>query len=363
MSEEKNRPPSQKKLRDAHEEGESVKSTDATSAGVLAAAVGALWFSGQFLMDRCARLFGLVWQYLPASGPSVYRGRPEDTSLSPILLAMAWELMLMTLPFALATLAGAVLALVLQGAATMSMQPVMLKLEAINPISGLKRVFGMKAATEALTMLLKASVLLALLYVNLKHLLPLLVGATARSPELLGVLMWQVLMRLLFIAVGFFVVFGLIDYGVQRFMFLRDHRMSDDDIKRENKEQNGNPEVKQARKELAHELLGGDDESAVSTANMVVANPVHYAVAIAYRRGGVPRVTAKGHDAHALALRQLAERHGVPVIVNPPLARTLYRVPVGAGIPRDCFQIVGLMLHWVDQLQQQTPIAARRPPP
>ena len=196
MSDEKKRPPTEKKLRDARQEGESIKSVDATSAGVLAAAVGTLWLSSGFLMDRCARLFALVWQHPP---------EPDD-SLGPVLVAMGWELLLMTVPFSLATLAGAVVALLLQGAATLSAKPVMLRLEAVNPVAGIKRVFGMKAAIEALTMLLKSTVLLALLYFNLRGLLPLLVGATARSPELLGVLMWQVLMRLMFIAVGFFVV-------------------------------------------------------------------------------------------------------------------------------------------------------------
>lgn len=341
MSDEKNKPPTPKKLRDARDDGETVRSTDATSAGVLVAAAGMLWLSGGFMMDRLARLFAMVWQQLP----------PPGESMTPLLAAMAWELLLLTVPFALATMMGAVLTVILLGSMTMSAKPVMLKLEAINPAAGLKRIFGMKAAIEAGTMLFKAVVLFSLLYFNLKALLPLLVGATARSPELLGVLMWQVLMRLLFIAVGFFVVFGLVDYGVQRAMFMRDHRMSDDDIKREYKEQNGNAELKQARKELAHELLMGDPAPAVASANMVIANPTHYAVAIFYEPGGVPKVVAKGLDAMALQIRALAELNEVPVIVNPPLARTLFKVPLGGGIPRECFQIVGLMLHWVEQLK------------
>ncbi|QHJ00016.1 EscU/YscU/HrcU family type III secretion system export apparatus switch protein [Xylophilus rhododendri] len=343
MSEEKNKPPTPKKLRDAREDGETAKSEDATSAGVLTAAAVMLWISGGFLMDRLARLFAMVWDWLP---------RP-DAPLAPLLIAMAGELMLLCLPFAAATMLGAVLALFLQGAVTTSMKPVMLRLEAVSPMAGLKRIFGMKAAIGAATTLLKAAVLLALLYLNLRGLLPLLVGATARSPELLGVLMWQVLMRLLFIAVGLFIVFGIIDYGIQHAMFIREHRMDDDEIKRENKEQMGNPEVKQARKELAHELLMGDAPAAVASSNMVVANPTHFAVAISYRPGGVPQVVCKGQDAAALQIRALAEQLEVPVIVNPPLARTLYKVPVGGGIPRECFQIVGLMLHWVDQMKAQ----------
>lgn len=341
MSDEKKLPPTAKKLQDARDDGESITSPDVASAGVMVGAVVALWLSAGFMMDRLTRLFTMVWQNMPRAGEPV----------GPLLQAIGGELLLLTLPFALATMLGAVLALLLQGSVTMSAKPVQLKLDAVNPVNGMKKLFGMKAVLEAGTTLLKGLVLATLLYTSARDLLPLLVGATGRSPSLLGVLMWQLLMRLLFISVGLFVVFALVDYGVQRFVFLRDHRMSEDEVKRENKEQNGNPEVKQARKELAHELMNEEPASGVARAQLVVANPTHFAVAIGYERGGIPQVLAKGHDDLALAIRAEAERLNVPVIVNPPLARTLYKVALGAGIPRECYQVVGLMLHWVEQLK------------
>lgn len=346
MSDEKKLPPTAKKLRDAREDGESITSPDVASAGVVVAAVAALWLSAGFMMDRLTRLFGMVWQHLPRAGEP----------MGPLIFAIGGELLTLTLPFAMATLVGAVLALMLQGSVTMSVKPVMLKLDAVSPVNGMKKIFGMKSALEAGTMTLKGLVLFALLYSSTRDLLPLLVGATGRTPVLMGVLMWQLLMRLLFTAVGLFVVFALVDYGIQRFIFLREHRMSEDDVKRENKEQNGNPEVKQARKELAHELMNEDPKAGVSRARLVVANPTHFAVAIGYERGGVPQVLAKGHDDLALAIRAEAERLGIPIIVNPPLARTLYKVALGAGIPRDCYQVVGLMLHWVEQLKADVEI-------
>jgi type III secretion protein U len=341
MSDDKKHAPTAKKLRDARDDGESITSPDVASAGVMVAAVGTLWLSAGFMMDRLNRLFAMVWQQV---------GRIDEPVL-PLLMAMGWELLLLTVPFAFATMLGAVLALMLQGSVTMSAKPVMLNLEAISPVNGFKKIFGMKSAMEAVTMTIKAVALFSLLYGSLHDLLPLITGATGRSPELLGTLMWQLLMRLLFIAVAMFVVFAVVDYGVQRFIFMHEHRMSDDDVKRENKEQSGNPEVKQARRELANELLMEDPKTAVGRANLVIANPTHFAVALSYQRGGVPQVIAKGHDALALAIRAEAERLDVPVIVNPPLARTLYKLPLGAGIPRECFQVVGLMLHWVEQLK------------
>ncbi|MCZ2498184.1 EscU/YscU/HrcU family type III secretion system export apparatus switch protein [Xylophilus sp. Kf1] len=353
MSDEKKLPPTAKKLRDAREDGESITSPDVASAGVVVAAVGALWLSAGFMMDRLTRLFRMVWEHLPRAGES----------MGPLLYAIGGELLLLTLPFALATLLGAALALLLQGSLTMSAKPVMLNLDAVNPVNGLKKIFGMKSALEAGTMALKGLVLFSLLYSSTRDLLPLLVGATGRSPLLMGVLMWQLLMRLLFIAVGLFVVFAVVDYGIQRFVFMRDHRMSEDEVKRENKEQSGNPEVKQARRELAQELLNEEPQAGVAKARLVVANPTHFAVAIGYERGGVPQVLAKGQDALALAIRAEAERLDIPIIVNPPLARTLFKVPLGAGIPRDCFQVIGLMLHWVDQLKADAETRRSKPAP
>ncbi len=341
MSDEKTKPPTPKKLADAHKDGESAKSPDVTAAVVLISITLALWLGAEFFAERLRRLFLVVWHFVPL----------HESELSLPISAMGTELLLLTVPLAFAGMLGAVIGLVGQGAMTMSAKPVMLKFNKVNPVEGMKRLFGMRAAIDAATILAKACVFGVLLWQTVRSMLPLLVGATARSPELLSAVLWQALMRMLFISIGAFIVFGLLDYGIQRFLFIRDHRMSEDEIKREYKEQNGNPEIKGKRKELAQELLFGDPRSAVASASMVVANPTHYAVALSCVRGEVPVVVAKGRDEVALMLRGHAEAMGVPVVVNPPLARTLHRVPVGAGIPRECFQIVALMLHTIEGMR------------
>lgn len=341
MAEEKKKPPTRRKLEEAREKGESVHSEDATTAGVLLLTTLFFWTASGFLGDHLARVFAIVWDAMPK----------ETQDLRGPLFALLLELLWLTVPLALVVALGAVLSLALQGAITGSMDPVQFKFEKLNPVEGFKRIFSVRTVTDALLMVVKMMVFSVLLWVTVRSMLPLMAGVMARPPAVMGDLFRLEVLRLLAVATAAFVVFGLIDYGLQRFLFIRDHRMDDEEVKKENKENFGNPEVKNKRKELARELLFGEPRKAVRDASMVVANPTHFAVAIHYRRGDVPRVTAKGVDAAALLLRGYAEESGVPVLVNPPLARTLYKVPLGEGIPRSCFEAVAALLHTVAQLR------------
>ncbi|MBP7565014.1 MAG: flagellar type III secretion system protein FlhB [Burkholderiaceae bacterium] len=347
MSEEKNKPPTDKKLQDAHKDGESSKSQDLTAATTLLACVLMLWMGGGFFFERLQQLMDIVWQSVRSDG----LGKGTDAIAVPIM-AMGVEFLVLTLPFGLAGALGAVIGLVAQGAMTLSPKPVTPNFDKVNPASGFKRLFGMRAMIDAAMVLVKLTLFSVVLWQIVSALVPLLVGATARPVDLLSAILWQATLRVLFVSIVAFVIVGMLDYALQRFLFIRDHRMSEDEIKREQKEQNGNPEIKSRRKEFAQELLFGDPKAAVASANLVVANPTHYVVALVYERGDVPRVVAKGVDDVALALRAHAEASGVPVVVNPPLARTLHRLPLGAGIPRECFQAVGVLLHTIGGLRR-----------
>lgn len=350
MSEEKTKPPTEKRLRDAHRDGESAKSHDLTAAAALLFSGLMLWLGADFFGDRLRRLFAIVWLTMPQ----------RDGGIAAPLLAMATELAMLTLPLALAALLGATLGLVAQGAATMSMKPLEPKFDKVNPFNGMKELFSLRTAIDGTMMLLKALLFSILLWQTILALLPLLVRASARPPEVLPGVLWQAFLRMLFVAVAAFAVCGLADYGLQRFIFRRQHRMSEDEIRREHKDEEGDAEVKSRRKEMAQELVLDDPREAVAGASLLVANPTHYAVALLHRRGEVPLVVAKGVDGVALALRAHAEASGVPVVVDPPLARTLYRVPLGSGIPRHCFEIVATLLHTVAALRRLAPSESGR---
>jgi type III secretion protein U len=183
--------------------------------------------------------------------------------------------------------------------------------------------------------------------------IPLASGAVFQAPASLAELSWSAISRLSLFALGVFVVFAPLDYALQRHQFMKGQRMSPDEIKREHKGQEGDPEVKGKRKQLAHELANeAPAKQSVRTADAVIVNPTHYAVAIRYRahEAGVPIVVAKGIDDSALEIRRQAEHEGVPVFTQPPLARALHATPLMHPVPVEFFEPVAVILNWVDDI-------------
>jgi type III secretion protein U len=135
-------------------------------------------------------------------------------------------------------------------------------------------------------------------------------------------------------------------------MFLKKMKMSKDEVKREHKNQEGDPRIKGERRRLAREMATAPPPSKVGMANMMVVNPTHYAVAVRYApdEHPLPRVIAKGMDEQAAQLRYAARDAGVPIIGNPPVARALYKVGVDQPIPEELFETVAAILRWVDAI-------------
>jgi len=163
---------------------------------------------------------------------------------------------------------------------------------------------------------------------------------------------WGTLCRVLGISGALYLVIGAADYGVQHWLFIRDHRMSKDEVKRENKNSEGDPHIKGQRRKLAREFASSDQQQPVKNASVVVVNPTHYAVALRYvpSESGLPRVIAKGVDAEARVIREEAARRGIPIVGNPPLARALYRVALEDAIPEPLFDAVASVLAWVESI-------------
>jgi flagellar biosynthetic protein FlhB len=131
--------------------------------------------------------------------------------------------------------------------------------------------------------------------------------------------------------------------------------MTRQEVKDENKETEGDPQIKQRIRRLRMQRARRRMMQAVPKAAVVVVNPTHYAVALEYRRGsgGAPRVVAKGVDSLALRIRDVAREHGVPVVANPPLARTLHTVELDSEIPKELYQTVAEVIAYVWRLRSR----------
>ena len=214
-------------------------------------------------------------------------------------------------------------------------------------------MFSLKTLFEAFKALLLAVIVGWMIYASVRALLPMLVVSGYGAPLSIGQTAWQSLVRLFLPCAALFLVLGVLDYVVQRLIFLKEQKMSKDEVKREWKEDEGDPQLKGERMALAREVAFSDPKAATATANVVVVNPTHYAVALRYapEECGLPLVVAKGIDSEAAVIREAAMVCGVPIIGNPPLARALYRVTIDSTVPEALLEPVAVVLRWAAQVR------------
>lgn len=222
-------------------------------------------------------------------------------------------------------------------------------LNRLNPLSGLKRIFSFAATFEGFKAVAKSAIFGWLVYGAIRSSWSDLFGLSLVQPasamSMIGGIVKTIVLR---IAIAWLAIAGL-DYFFQRKQVDKQLRMSKEEVKQEMKEMEQSPELKaaiaQRRRKLQRRMM-----AAVKTADAVITNPTHYAIAVKYEPGKqhAPQVVAKGVDFIALKIREEAQKHHVPIVPNPPLARALYRVcEVGDFVPREHFQAVAEVLAYV----------------
>jgi type III secretion protein U len=344
MSDDKTEAPSEQKLRKAREKGEVAKSTDVVEVACLASMLVVLQAGQQYLVDS---LRGVVKSSIDfMSGP-----RSMD-DLYVVLGDMAGHAVSMVCGVAAIGGFAAFLALVPQTGLQFSFEAVNPKFDAVNPGSGLQKIFSMNSMLDLLKMTVKGLLIVVVMKQTIVSVMPVVASALDQPLAQLIHVLWSVVQRVLGTALGVFVVIAAVDYKLQTVMFIRKQRMSKDEVKREHKESDGNPELKGERKKLAHKLAHDNPKGGLKRANVVVVNPVHYAVALRYDPSeyALPVVIAKGLDGQALLLRRQAADLGIPIVANPPVARLLHKVSENQPIPEELFEVVAAILRWVDGL-------------
>lgn len=344
MSGEKTEEPSDTKLEKAREKGEIPKSQDLATAVSMLGVVVVLLLGSESSYQHCREVVRLGLDFGRGDMP------PEQmfTRIGEMALEAAW----ICVPLLLAAMVFAVVGLLSHVGFLFTMEPLVPTPDKISPAAGFQRIFSARSLLTFVQMLFKAVVLGAVLWQVTVSLIPLIAGSAYQSVGGIGALAWSAVSKVLGIALLLFLCLGPLDYGLQRWQFMKNQRMSKEDQKNEYKDQEGDPQLKADRKAMAAEILNSDPRPAVAGANAVLMNPTHYAVALRYRPGetGLPIVVAKGVDEQALRIRGMAEAAAVPVFVNPPLARALHKVPIGGAIPEELFEAVAAVLRWVDQL-------------
>lgn len=341
MSDEKTEEPTHKKLEDAKRQGQHAKSEDTAAALSMLAMTVMLSSAAAFALGHVAAIVSRVLDELPRV--------TGDAPVLPQLLAQLVDGLWACLPFIGVSMLVGLVGQAVQVGLNISFEAIELKFEKLNPAEGLKKLISMKSVIEFVKTVIKAIATVTVLWAVIKGLLPVLIGAAYTSPATIALLGWTAVIKLMGFATLIFLVIGPLDFGIQKYLFIKDQRMTKDEVKREHKESEGDPQLKGQRKQLAQEYATTAPKQAVPGATVVVTNPTHYAVALYYdaQRAPVPVVVAKGVDAEAAAIRQIAEEHQVPIVSEPPLARALFRLKLNEPVPRAQFEAVAAVLRWV----------------
>jgi flagellar biosynthesis protein FlhB len=244
----------------------------------------------------------------------------------------------------------------LQAGPVMTMEKVKPKMEHLNPASGLKRMFSLDNLVEVFKSIVKTALLFVIAWLILKSFLPDLAKLPESAMPYIGKTLWHIVLLLFIWTVGIFSLVAILDAGYQRFTYIKKLRMSMRDIKQEHKENEGDPLIKQQRRQAHQEWSQHSAMDAARSANVIVVNPIHLAIALDYDREKtpVPTVSAKGEDYLARAMREASEEAHVPILRNEDLAHKLYAdVQEGDIIPSDLFDVVAEVILWSKQVREQ----------
>jgi flagellar biosynthetic protein FlhB len=343
---DKTEKPSAQKLRKAREHGQSAKSKDLTMAIGIFASLKLLMFLTPGYLEDFRSIFAQSFASLDGAGTL------QNAWSSTFQTAMGL-LLKMLLPLFVMPLVGIVTSVV-PGGFVFSSGNWFPKLSRMSPAANLKRLVDPKHFFELGTSIAKATVMIVVLVHVCRSSVD---GYLHLQAESFGEAMSngaQMMMDGVMALCMVFILFGLIDMPAQVFFFMRGQRMSKRDVKDEHKSNEGNPQVRQRIRGLQRQMAKRSARKTVPTADVVIVNPEHYAVALKYdeNRAEAPFVVAKGVDEMAFYIREIATEHGIEVLPLPPLARAIYNTSqVHQQIPMPLYKVVAQVLTYVMQLK------------
>jgi len=358
---EKTEEPTSRKLEKAREEGQVARSIELPAAAVTIAVLGMLYLTGDTLVHKMAEAF--------VSGFNFDRKLVHSPNLLPAIFAHeVLESFILIAPLLLLTITIAIAASGATGGFLFSTKAIAPKASKLNPLNGLKRMFGLKALVELGKAILKFSLVSGVatwvLYDNVSTLNN--VGKMAFEPAI--AVAGHMLVKSALIMACALILIAAIDVPFQRWEFMKSMRMSKQEIKDEMKDMEGRPEVKAQIRRRQREMANRRMIDNVKEADVVITNPEHFAVALSYDPNGdsAPILLAKGADEVAARIRAEAEKHGIEIFRAPPLARALYfTTELDQPVPEDLYYAVAQVIAYVFNLASIRPGAPplQRPQP
>jgi len=338
-----------KRRDEARKKGQVLLSPELSPVAVLLMAVTVATVGGPLAL---ARTRGVLASWLAAVGPTA----AHDDPTWPLVVRALKDVLGFLGPFFLATGVAGVGVMVAQVGFRVTPELLTPDFGRISPAKGFQRLVSVAAAADLLKSIVKIAIVLLLAYSVIKGFLGDAISTPAMAlPDVLGVA-GAGLRRLLLRIAAVLLVFGAADWFWQRYQFEKSLKMSKQEVKQESKDSEGDPLIRGRFKRAHRELAKRRMLAEVKTADVVLTNPTHYAVALRYQADEMraPRVVAKGVDEVAERIKEEARRAGVPIVERRALARALFRsVQLGAEIPPALYRAVAEILAYIYSLRRQ----------
>jgi len=347
-SAEKTEEPTGRRLEKARSEGQLARSIELPVAAMSLGAVGFFSLMGGWLFNGMSQLF--------VSQLEFDRKITDKAELLPGLFAQAIvDAFLLILPIMLMMYFIAIVSTVLSGGMVFSMGMLAPKFSKLNPLTGLQRIFGTKALIELCKAIVKFVVVGGILLLQVSnHMDELLSLANMDLNQAMAIAGKLIVDACFWLAMGL-VLIALADVPIQQYQVHKKLMMSRQEVRDEMKDSEGRPEVKQKIKQRQREMANNKMMAKVKDADVVITNPQHFAVALAYDPNGegAPILLAKGSDEMARRIREEAKAHAVELFPAPELARALYfTTQVDEPIPEGLYHAVAQVIAYVFSLNQ-----------
>lgn len=344
---DKQEAPSSQKIRKAREEGNVAKSPEVVAFLGIVVGVFAIFTLFPFWLDNLKGIYILCLDFFKVDF--------NFSSLFGLFLKLFMHIGFILLPIFGALMLAGVIGNIAQFGFLLAPKVLKPKLEKLNPIKGLKNIFSLKKLLDGLMITLK--VLIAFAIGGSLILLFLQSLPNVGMLNIFSQMIWVRDKALILIAslLILFFVMAASDFLIKKYQYIKSLRMSKQEIKDEYKQQEGNPEVKAKIKQMMMKNTMSKMMAAIPTANVVVTNPTHYAIALRFtEKDPAPIVIAKGVDHLAIRIKGIAREHDIEIIENKPLARELYKqVDLDQPIPRSLFEAVAIVFAQVKSIQEQ----------
>lgn len=345
---ERTEEPTPKKREKSREEGQVAKSRELSSVAVLGVSLIYFYFASSVLVTH---IMDMMKTHMARAG--------STTLMIENIQALAIDMILQTVailaPFLILLIIASLAANLLQVGFMYSPKSIAPKLSKIDPVKGFQRMFSLRSLTELVKSVLKIAIIAVVAWLTVRSEIDAMLPLMDREAEEILIYISRVSFRILTMTCWVLVALAVLDYAYQKWEFERNLKMTRQEVRDENKQTEGDPLIKGRIRRLQREMARRRMMAAVPKADVIITNPEHLAVALQYAPESMsaPVVVAKGAGLLASKIREIAAKHGVPVVENKPVAQLLYKtVQINQNIPEALYKAVAEILAQVYALKR-----------